>query len=129
MMQRSGGRSTYPQVFIGDKHVGGSDDPGGAGGPGRARQAARRLSLRVALVQLRTPATHAEALAHVEPLIRQAAATGAKLIATPEGTNILQRDRAKLLPALCTEADDPVVSGLRALAARLGVRLLIGRRC
>ena len=26
MMQRSGGRSTYPQVFIGDKHVGGSDD-------------------------------------------------------------------------------------------------------
>ena len=26
MMQRSGGRSTFPQVFIGDKHVGGSDD-------------------------------------------------------------------------------------------------------
>ena len=26
MMQRSGGRSTYPQVFIGDRHVGGSDD-------------------------------------------------------------------------------------------------------
>jgi glutaredoxin 3 len=25
MMQRSG-RSTYPQIFIGDKHVGGCDD-------------------------------------------------------------------------------------------------------
>lgn len=26
MMQRSGGRSTVPQIFIGDTHVGGSDD-------------------------------------------------------------------------------------------------------
>lgn len=26
MVQRSGGRMTFPQVFIGDKHVGGSDD-------------------------------------------------------------------------------------------------------
>lgn len=26
MMQRSGGRSTFPQIFIGETHVGGSDD-------------------------------------------------------------------------------------------------------
>lgn len=26
MVQRSGGRMTFPQIFIGDKHVGGSDD-------------------------------------------------------------------------------------------------------
>ncbi len=26
MIQRSNGRTTYPQVFIGDRHVGGSDD-------------------------------------------------------------------------------------------------------
>ncbi len=26
MIERSGGRSTYPQIFIGDFHVGGSDD-------------------------------------------------------------------------------------------------------
>lgn len=26
MIQRSGGRMTFPQVFIGDNHVGGSDD-------------------------------------------------------------------------------------------------------
>jgi len=26
MIQRSGGGSTYPQVFIGDVHIGGSDD-------------------------------------------------------------------------------------------------------
>lgn len=26
MIQRSGGARTFPQVFIGDRHVGGSDD-------------------------------------------------------------------------------------------------------
>ncbi len=26
MMQRSNGRSTFPQIFIGDTHVGGCDD-------------------------------------------------------------------------------------------------------
>lgn len=26
MIQRSGGRNTFPQVFIGGKHIGGSDD-------------------------------------------------------------------------------------------------------
>jgi predicted amidohydrolase len=82
--------------------------------------------LRAAVVQLRTPATHEEALAHVAPLVREAAAAGAQLIATPEGTNILQRDKARLFPALKAEDDDPVVLGLRDLAAELGVHLLIG---
>ncbi len=84
------------------------------------------MTLRVALVQLRTPATHAAALAHVEPLIRQAAAQGAQLIVTPEGTNILQKDKAQLLPVLTSAEDDPVVQGLRALARELGVWLSIG---
>jgi glutaredoxin 3 len=26
MMQRSNGRSTFPQIFIGDQHIGGCDD-------------------------------------------------------------------------------------------------------
>jgi glutaredoxin 3 len=26
MIEKSGGRATYPQIFIGGKHVGGSDD-------------------------------------------------------------------------------------------------------
>ena len=26
MLERAGGRSTVPQVFIGDRHIGGSDD-------------------------------------------------------------------------------------------------------
>ncbi len=83
-------------------------------------------ALRVALVQTRTPATHAAALDHVLPLVRQAAAGGARLIATPEGTNILQKDRETLLPQLLSLEDDPVVAGLRQAARELSVTVLVG---
>lgn len=82
--------------------------------------------LRVALVQTRTPASHAAALDHVLPLVRQAAAGGARLIATPEGTNILQKDRETLLPQLVSLEEDPVVAGLRQAARELGVTVLVG---
>jgi predicted amidohydrolase len=82
--------------------------------------------MKVALLQTRTPATHAAALAHVRPLVEEAAAAGARLIATPEGTNILQKDREQLLPQLTPLAEDPVVNGLRAAARRLGVWIDIG---
>ncbi len=82
--------------------------------------------LRVGLIQTRTPATHAAALAHVAPLVRQAAAQGAQFILTPEGTNVLQKDRARLLPALQSLEDDVVVRGLRDLAVELGVWIDIG---
>ncbi len=84
------------------------------------------MSFRAALVQTRTPATHEAALAHVAPLVREAAAGGAQLIITPEGANVLQKDRATLLPALKAPEDDPVVQGLRDLAKELGVWLSIG---
>ena len=84
------------------------------------------MSFRAALVQTRTPATHEAALAHVAPLVREAAAGGAQLIITPEGTNVLQKDRATLLPTLKAPKDDLVVQGLRDLAAELGVWLSIG---
>jgi deaminated glutathione amidase len=82
--------------------------------------------LRVALLQLRTPASQAAAFAQVEPLVRQAAAGGAQFIATPEATNILERDRTKLFAALETAETDLCVQGLIALAAELKVWILIG---
>ena len=84
------------------------------------------MTLRAALLQLRTPETHEAALAQVEPLARQAAAAGARFILTPEGTNVLQRDRERLFATLRTQDDDPVVQGLRALARELDVWVLIG---
>ena len=82
--------------------------------------------MRVALVQTRTPASQAAALDHVLPLVRQAADLGAELILTPEGTNILQKDRDRLRAALTPVEADPVVCGLRALALERGVHVLIG---
>jgi predicted amidohydrolase len=82
--------------------------------------------MKAALVQTRTPASHEAALAHVLPLVREAASAGAELICTPEGTNILQKDRAKLLPQLTLLADDPVVSSLRDAARQTGAWILVG---
>lgn len=81
---------------------------------------------RVALLQLRTPATPEAALAHLAPLVRQAAEGGARLIATPEASNVLQRDRATLTPLLRSPEKDLVVQGVRDLARELHVAVLIG---
>jgi predicted amidohydrolase len=84
------------------------------------------MSLRVGLIQTRTPATHDAALAQLAPLVREAAGQGAQFILTPEGSNVLQKDRAKLMPALRSLEDDIVVRGLRDLAVELGVWIDIG---
>ena len=81
---------------------------------------------RIALIQTCTPDNQADALAELEPLVREAARGGAALIATPEGSNLLQRDRVKLQTVLCAPEDDAVVQGLRALASSLAVEILIG---
>ena len=84
------------------------------------------MTLRVALIQTRTPATQAAALAHVAPLIRQAAKDGAKLILTPEGVNLLEQRRDRRDQAVTDQDADVAVTGLRDLARELGVWLLIG---
>jgi len=82
--------------------------------------------MKVALIQTRTPATPNAALAHVLPMVRDAAGQGARFIATPEGTNVLQKDRAVLLPMLRSLEEDVVVTGLRKAAVDLGAWILIG---
>ncbi|CAN7595601.1 carbon-nitrogen hydrolase family protein [Phenylobacterium sp. LjRoot225] len=82
--------------------------------------------MKVALVQTRTPATPEAARDHVLPLVREAAAAGAQLIATPEGTNVLQKDRDTLAPLLRSLEADLVVQALRQEARDLGVAILIG---
>ena len=82
--------------------------------------------LRVGLIQTRTPATHAAALEHVAPLVREAAGQGARFILTPEGVNVLQKDRDRLLPTLVSLEDDLVVRGLRDLARELSVWIDVG---
>jgi len=82
--------------------------------------------LPIALIQTRTPASPEAALNHLAPLVRQAAAGGARLILTPEASNFLIRDRERREAVLTLQDDDTVVTGLRDLARQLGVWLLIG---
>ena len=82
--------------------------------------------MKAALIQLRTPAGQAAALAQAEPLIREAVAAGAEFVLTPECSNIVQKNRPKLFEVLATPEDDVCVQGLIALAAELKVWLLIG---
>jgi deaminated glutathione amidase len=82
--------------------------------------------LKVGLIQMRTPADQGAALAQAEPLVREAAAKGATLIATPEATNLLQRNRGQLFEKIASADDDVAVIGLRRLADELGIWLLIG---
>jgi predicted amidohydrolase len=82
--------------------------------------------LRVAAVQLRSgiePATNRAAAA---PLLRQAAAAGARFIATPECTTMLDRNRDRMVAAVGPEKGDPEIVAWGRMAQELGVWLLLG---
>ena len=82
--------------------------------------------MKIALVQTRTPATPEAARDHVLPLVREAAAQGARLIVTPEGTNVLQKDKDKLLPLLRPLEEDLVVQALRVAAREHAATIVVG---
>jgi predicted amidohydrolase len=82
--------------------------------------------MRAALVQLCSGDDPALNLPATEALVREAAAGGAELILTPECTNLVSASRAVQAAELATEDADPTLERLRAVAAELGVWLLIG---
>ncbi|MBS0296320.1 MAG: carbon-nitrogen hydrolase family protein [Proteobacteria bacterium] len=82
--------------------------------------------LRVALIQTCTPAEQSAALAHLEPMIREARAGGAQMILTPEASNLMEQRKPNRAERIVRQDDDACVQGLRALAAELQVHLLIG---
>jgi len=77
-------------------------------------------------VQLRSGIEPSANRAHATPLLREAAAAGARLIATPECTTLLDRDKARMLAKVGPEAGDPEVAAWGKLAKELGVWLLLG---
>ena len=83
-------------------------------------------SLRCALIQTRTPARQDAALEHITPMIEHAVEQGAKFIATPEGSNLLQRKRDLFVETAVETKDDPFVQGMRDMARLYGVHILIG---
>lgn len=89
-----------------------------AGDPARA--------LRVALAQMRGGLDVEANLAAAEDAVAKAADEGARLVLTPEATNIVQRDGEKLLQALREGDDELAVVRLSRAAARHRVWLLAG---
>jgi predicted amidohydrolase len=82
--------------------------------------------MRVALVQLCSGDDPAANLVAAEGFVREAAAGGASLVLTPECTNLISASRAVQAASFALEAEDPTLARLRAVAAELGVWLLIG---
>ena len=82
--------------------------------------------MRAALVQLCSSDDPVENLGAVALLIEDAVRDGAEFVLTPEVTNCVSLDRAHQRRVLTTEDADPVLAGLRDLAAKRGIWILLG---
>ena len=85
--------------------------------------------MRAALLQLRSGDDPAVNLAVTEALLREAASGGATFVATPECTNMVSFSRELQAERLRIEVEDPTLMRLSAVAAELGIWLLIGSLC
>jgi deaminated glutathione amidase len=82
--------------------------------------------MKVALIQMRSVARLDAARAQLVPLLERAVKSGAQLIATPEGTNILQRNRERFDEDALFEDDPEATAWYSEQAKTYGVTLLIG---
>ena len=82
--------------------------------------------MKIAAVQLRSGVNIDTNLAAADQLIRAAAKDGARFIATPEMTHILQRSPKRLFAQIKLESQDKGLVFFAALAQELSVYLLIG---
>jgi len=80
----------------------------------------------LALVQFTAGREVAANVAALEASIRRAHGAGAELIMTPEVSDMMEPRRRAALAKAVGERDHPALGALRALAAELGVWLLIG---
>lgn len=82
--------------------------------------------MRVGLVQMRSGGDPKANIDAAEALIRDAAREGAHFVATPETTNIVQRDRDRLFQHIKAQDEDEGVAHFAALARELSIWLLAG---
>lgn len=82
--------------------------------------------MRVALLQMTSSDDPAENLGALRDMLRRAKGQGAQIALTPEVCNCVSKDRAHQQAVLRPETEDPVLAGLRAEAAALGLWVLAG---
>lgn len=81
---------------------------------------------RIALLQMTAgvdPAANARVLVDA---VREASGRGAAMLFTPEMSNLVDRDRERAARSIATEADDAVLTAVRAAAAEHGVWVHLG---
>lgn len=83
-------------------------------------------TLRAACIQMRSTTEVDPNIAAASDLIRDAAGQGARFIATPEMTNLLDIRPGQARTKIALEADDACLKTLSELAAALNITLLIG---
>jgi predicted amidohydrolase len=83
-------------------------------------------TFKVACVQLNAARDIAPNIDAASRLIREARRAGADFILTPENTSMIEPKRALLLEKVLPESEHPGIPAFSALAAELGVWLLIG---
>src|SRR5579872_5312550 len=83
-------------------------------------------TFKAACVQLRSSDDVSENISVTSRLVREAAARGARFIATPENTTLMAPDGGAKLARSFDEAHDPALPVFAALARELNVWLLIG---
>lgn len=80
----------------------------------------------VGLVQMCSTEDRGYNIETVTRLIRQAHRQGARFVLTPEMTDLFESQRHKLMMLAQTEAQDPCLKALRALAHELDIWILLG---
>lgn len=82
--------------------------------------------MRVAAIQMRSTSDVATNVGDMTSLVREAAATGARYVQTPEMTGLIQRDRNALVAAVKRQDEDPILAAASSLAGEHAVWLHIG---
>eukprot|EP00752_Nemacystus_decipiens_P017970 g16106.t1 len=104
MVERSGGATTVPQIFIDGRPIGGCDE----------------------LMTLEARGELDRLLETAADLVREAAGRGAQLVGLPEVVNLMQVNRKEAVAAARTEEEDESLAGFRTLARELGIWLHVG---
>ena len=78
-------------------------------------------TLRLAMAQMTSTNRHAGNVAWLRDAAARAAAEGAAMLALPEASGFVNRDREDALPHVTDHADDPFVAACREVAAKHGL--------
>ena len=135
MYQRAGAGSTFPQIFIGQTHVGGCNElyaldragklDGLLAGERRAHEHRATLSP-PPWCRCAPGFCPSRTWSRASRLIREAEAQGADYVQTPEVSNMMQVNRKALFEHLATEEDDKSLKAYRELAKELRIYLHVG---